>query len=575
MSVEKPPIADVNLSSYLMRVLTALQSSIESCKTFLVTTYIKNPLKGKLYLVDTANSQFDSAGLYYFNGTDFIKVTDGSSKTLSLGIAHTDAYYGDFGKAAYDHSKAIGNPHGLTTKDLGLDLVNNTSDKGKPLSDAAKLAFVPVSRKVNLHALSADIVLSTDDIDPTYSRRYITAGQLDLVTIAASASTNGYLLAADWTTFNNKQNALGFTPENITNKVITWSSPTNSQYPSAKLVNDTFALYVTTASYHQFFKGLFGTLTALNAALPTAIAGDYAQVDAGVGASPQTYFWDASDNIWVLNSSSGSGATNTDGLPEGSFNFYFTENRVRSTLLTGFVASAGTVGATDSIVVAFNKVVGNFNSPGAHPTLNQNTTGSAAKLTTARTIDGISFDGTANITTIAEATHAATSKTTPVDADEFSLVDSAASFVLKKLSFLNLKLAVSSWCNPVGTIREFNVSTNPGTLLGFGTWAAFGTGRVTVAIDTGQTEFDTLGKTGGEKTHLLTSAESGLPAHSHPTSNSGTLLGSGAGTGAGLVTSGVAYSSGITIAANTAANASAAHNNLQPYIVVYKWVRTA
>lgn len=32
------------------------------------------------------------------------------------------------------------------------------------------------------------------------------------------------------------------------------------------------------------------------------------------------------------------------------------------------------------------------------PTLNQNTSGSAAKLTTARTIDGVSFDGTANIT---------------------------------------------------------------------------------------------------------------------------------------------------------------------------------
>lgn len=32
------------------------------------------------------------------------------------------------------------------------------------------------------------------------------------------------------------------------------------------------------------------------------------------------------------------------------------------------------------------------------PTLNQNTTGSAAKLTTARTINGVSFDGTSNIT---------------------------------------------------------------------------------------------------------------------------------------------------------------------------------
>jgi hypothetical protein len=47
-----------------------------------------------------------------------------------------------------------------------------------------------------------------------------------------------------------------------------------------------------------------------------------------------------------------------------------------------------------------------------------------AKLTTARNIDGQPFDGTAAITVIAPGTHAATSKATPVNADEFPLVDS-------------------------------------------------------------------------------------------------------------------------------------------------------
>lgn len=174
MGIEKPPIADINLSSYLMRVLSALQSSVESCKTFIVTTYIKNPLKGKFYLVDTTNDQFSSTGLYYFNGTDFIKVTDSKAKTLGLGITHSDAYYGDFGKAAYDHSNTAGNPHGLDAADIGLEHVDNTSDKNKPLSDAAILAFVPVSRKVNGKQLNADIILSTDDVEPTFSRTYAT-----------------------------------------------------------------------------------------------------------------------------------------------------------------------------------------------------------------------------------------------------------------------------------------------------------------------------------------------------------------------------------------------------------------
>lgn len=38
-------------------------------------------------------------------------------------------------------------------------------------------------------------------------------------------------------------------------------------------------------------------------------------------------------------------------------------------------------------------------------------------------------------------------------------------------------------------------------------------GRVPVGLDAGQTEFDTMGETGGAKTHTLTEAQ--IPAHSH------------------------------------------------------------
>jgi len=70
---------------------------------------------------------------------------------------------------------------------------------------------------------------------------------------------------------------------------------------------------------------------------------------------------------------------------------------------------------------------------------------SATKLTTARNIDGQAFDGTADITVIAPGTHAATSKATPVDADELPLVDSAASNVLKKLTWANLKATLKTY----------------------------------------------------------------------------------------------------------------------------------
>lgn len=55
---------------------------------------------------------------------------------------------------------------------------------------------------------------------------------------------------------------------------------------------------------------------------------------------------------------------------------------------------------------------------------------------------------------IATTTHAAASKTTPVDADEIPLVDSAASNFLKKLTWANLKAAIASYLVSAGLIRE-------------------------------------------------------------------------------------------------------------------------
>lgn len=192
-------------------------------------------------------------------------------------------------------------------------------------------------------------------------------------------------------------------------------------------------------------------------------------------------------------------------------------------------------------------------------------TGTTKKVTTAELLQDV--------------THGATDKTTPVDADEVGLVDSAASYIIKKLSFLNLKYAIGSWLNPVGTIREFNVSTNPATLLGFGTWSAYGAGRVTVCIDSGQTEFDTVGETGGAKTHTLTSSESGMISHTHAMNikQSGTeSSGYGLKTPADGFTN-RAFVDGTVNSTSAAgpANASSPHNNLQPYIVVYRWVRVS
>lgn len=150
---------------------------------------------------------------------------------------------------------------------------------------------------------------------------------------------------------------------------------------------------------------------------------------------------------------------------------------------------------------------------------------------------------------------------------------------------------------PVGALYTSTVSTNPGTLLGRGTWAAFGAGRVMVGVDANDADFDTAEKTGGEKTHTLTVPE--MPSHTHiqdahnhtqnahshvqsvNSASTGGLSGYTADTSTNTsVSSG--YSTAAATATNNAATATnqnagggGAHNNVQPYIAVYMWKRTA
>lgn len=67
---------------------------------------------------------------------------------------------------------------------------------------------------------------------------------------------------------------------------------------------------------------------------------------------------------------------------------------------------------------------------------------------------------------------------------------------------------------PVGSLYTSTLSTNPGTLLGRGTWAAFGAGRVMVGRDAGDADFDTAEETGGAKTKAI-SAHSGTAVADH------------------------------------------------------------
>jgi hypothetical protein len=142
---------------------------------------------------------------------------------------------------------------------------------------------------------------------------------------------------------------------------------------------------------------------------------------------------------------------------------------------------------------------------------------------------------------------------------------------------------------PVGSIyMNASVATNPGTLFGFGTWVAFGAGRVPVGFNASDPLFDTAEETGGSKdaivvshTHTATSTATD-PGHRHSVNTFQGSTGSGVanvgedsgpfvvGTGTNTATT------GITVATtNASAGSSGTNANLQPYITVYMWKRTA
>lgn len=86
-------------------------------------------------------------------------------------------------------------------------------------------------------------------------------------------------------------------------------------------------------------------------------------------------------------------------------------------------------------------------------------TNTAARIYTFQDRDG-------NVITDADI-HAATSKATPVDADEFALIDSAASNVLKKLTWANLVVTLRSALTPSGVVWLWtgSVATIPSGFL--------------------------------------------------------------------------------------------------------------
>ena len=119
---------------------------------------------------------------------------------------------------------------------------------------------------------------------------------------------------------------------------------------------------------------------------------------------------------------------------------------------------------------------------------------------------------------------------------------------------------------PINYVMITADNVNPSTWAG-GTWEVFATGKTLIGVDSSQNEFNSVLKTGGEKTHTLTIDE--MPNHTHGLHIYGTDK--------------VSDYVENTLWGNTQAynnflsytGGNQPHNNLPPYITVYFWRKTA
>lgn len=148
---------------------------------------------------------------------------------------------------------------------------------------------------------------------------------------------------------------------------------------------------------------------------------------------------------------------------------------------------------------------------------------------------------------------------------------------------------------PIGSIYISVVNTNPSQWFG-GTWEAFAKGRTLVGVDTSQTEFNKVMKTGGANSSRYTPAGSNkgtaltvnqIPSHNHYTSQVYDAGGSGIDFPVGTVKSDrvskagnywwnwTASTGGGQTHTHTFTGKAATLSRLQPFITCYIWIRTA
>lgn len=127
---------------------------------------------------------------------------------------------------------------------------------------------------------------------------------------------------------------------------------------------------------------------------------------------------------------------------------------------------------------------------------------------------------------------------------------------------------ITQYMIPVGglfeTTKAYATAADVAKDMGYGTWEEYGEGRVTIA----KSSKYAIGQTGGEEEVTLTEAQ--MPKHTHKIADTIGIDGQGGGWDLNNNSTNFVKSKGLE-----ETGGDQPHNNMQPYIVVGRWVRTA
>lgn len=174
----------------------------------------------------------------------------------------------------------------VTKADVGLGNVDNTSDSAKPISTATQAAL---NNKVDIVAGKG---LSTEDFTTVEKNKLsgvaegATANQTDAFLRNRSNHTGTQAIS----TVSGLSAALDEKVDKVTGFGLSQENFTSAE--KSKLAGIEGSHY----------RGLFSSFAALTSGVTSPVAGDYADVDDGVGSAVERYIWDVSDSEWVKQS---------------------------------------------------------------------------------------------------------------------------------------------------------------------------------------------------------------------------------------------------------------------------------